>query len=165
MATLEVRTYPDPCLSQVSEPIVELSREQRFIDDLIETMYENDGVGIAAPQVGVSKQIIVVSPEGKVGTEKVYINPKILSQDGEALGLEGCLSLPGISGEVKRATKITLRAQDREGKTLEFISRDFEARVFQHEIDHLHGKLFIDRLGFRRRQQLISEIRKLAKAR
>ncbi len=162
MAILEVKTYPDPFLSKVSLAVEALTHEdEKFIVDLIDTMYEYDGVGIAAPQVGVLKRIIVVSPEAKRGTEKVYINPEILSEEGEEVGLEGCLSVPGISAEVERAKKVTVQAQDTEGKPLEFSAGDFEARIIQHEVDHLNGKLFIDRLGFKQRQTLVSDLRVL----
>jgi len=162
VAKLEVRTYPDPVLTQVSLEVERLTAEdKKFIADLIDVMYEDEGVGIAASQVGVLKRIIVVSPQAKRGTEKVYINPQILSQEGEELGLEGCLSVPGISAEVKRAKKIKVKAQDVKGKTLELMAEDFEARIFQHEIDHLNGKLFIDRLGLKQRQTLVSDLRTL----
>ncbi|MBI4550089.1 MAG: peptide deformylase [Candidatus Omnitrophica bacterium] len=162
MATLEVRTYPDPVLSQVSLSVEELTENDRqFIRDLVDTMYEYDGVGIAAPQVGVLKRIIVVSPNAEKGKETVYLNPRILEEEGEEIGLEGCLSLPGISGEVKRAQSIRVEAQDLDGRKLEFRVKGFEARVIQHELDHLNGKLFIDRLGFRQRQTLVNELRTL----
>lgn len=162
MAVLEVRTYPDPLLSQISASVAKLGPEdKRLIQDLVDTMYEYDGVGIAAPQVGVLKRIIVVSPEAKRGEEQIYINPKILSEEGEEEGLEGCLSLPGISGEVKRAKKIRVQAQDLGGTILNFVAEDFPARIIQHEVDHLNGKLFIDRLGFKQRQAVVGELRLL----
>ena len=162
MAKLEVKTYPDPVLSQVSLAVEKLTDEdKKFITGLIDTMYEDDGVGIAAPQVGVLKRIIVVCPDAKRGHEKVYINPQILSQEGEVLGLEGCLSVPGVSAEVKRAKKIRVKAQDLNGKNREFNAENFEARIFQHEIDHLNGKLFIDRLGLKQRQTLVNDLREL----
>jgi|SRR3989338_301385 len=162
MSKLEVKTYPDPVLSQVSLAVEKLTGEdKKFIADLIDTMHEDDGVGIAAPQVGVLKRIIVVCPVAKRGNEKVYINPQILSQEGEVLGLEGCLSVPGVSAEVKRAKKIKVKAQDMNGKSLEFKAEDFEARIFQHEIDHLNGKLFIDRLGFKQRRSVVNDLREL----
>lgn len=162
MAILEVKTYPDPVLSKVSLAVQSVTEEEReFIDDLIDTMYQHDGVGIAAPQVGILKRIIVVSPLAERGMEKVYINPQILSQEGEELGLEGCLSVPGISAEVPRAKTVKVQAQDIEGQKLEFSACDFEARIIQHEVDHLNGKLFIDRVGFKQRQALVSDLRTL----
>ncbi len=162
MAILGVRTYPDALLSQVSQEVRDLGPEEKqLIEDLIETMYEYDGVGMAAPQVGVLKRIIVVSPEGKPGTEKVYLNPRILSEEGEEVGIEGCLSLPGVSGEVNRAKKILLEALDIDAKRIQIKAEGFAARIFQHEIDHLNGKLFIDRIGFKQRRELVTNLRTL----
>jgi peptide deformylase len=135
------------------------AEEREFVKDLVHTMYEYDGVGIAAPQVGVLKRIIVVSPESKPGTEKVYLNPKIISQEGEEVGVEGCLSVPGVSGEVRRAKTIRVEAQDLDARPLDFKAAGFEARIVQHEIDHLNGKLFIDRIGFKQRQDMVANLR------
>jgi peptide deformylase len=162
MAILDVRTYPDPVLTEVSLAVEQLTdADRQFIKDLIDTMYEYDGVGIAAPQVGVLKRIIVVSPNAERGKETVYLNPRVVSEEGEEMGLEGCLSLPGVSGEIKRAQAIRFEAQDLNGCKIELSAKGFEARVIQHELDHLNGKLFIDRLGFRQRQTLVNELRTL----
>lgn len=162
MAVLEIKTYPEPVLLERSIEVEKLSAEDLgFIEDLIDTMFDDDGIGIAAPQVGVAKRIIVVCPDQKRGREKVWVNPEILSESGTQVGQEGCLSLPGIFGEVKRAKKVKVRVLDTAGKEFIFEASDLEARIFQHEIDHLNGKLFIDRLGFRQRQELVPTIRNL----
>jgi len=162
MTILKVRTYPDEVLAQRSAEVEGLCPEDlSFIGDLIETMYQSDGVGMAAPQVGVSKRIIIISPESKKGKEKVYINPEILSQSGTQVKAEGCLSVPGITAEVRRAKTVKIRARDLNWKELIFVAENLEARIFQHEIDHLDGKLFIDRLGFNQRQEILPGLKTL----
>src|SRR3989338_9168116 len=137
MALLKIKTYPDPILKQKAQPVSEFgSMEQRLFDDMIETMWVDDGVGLAAPQVGISKRIFIAVPTLKKGEEFVVVNPKIISLSGRELGIEGCLSLPGISGEVPRAIKVSLRYQDRFGTVREIEAKDFFARVIQHEMDH-----------------------------
>jgi peptide deformylase len=127
---------------------------QRFIDDLIETMYEYDGAGLAAPQVHVSQRIVVMEvhhnpryPEAPIIPLTVYINPEItpLTDDMDE-DWEGCLSVPGLRGRVPRYTKIRLRAYDRQGKRVDFVAEGFHARVIQHECDHLQGKVYLDRM-------------------
>ncbi|MBU3759160.1 MAG: peptide deformylase [Candidatus Omnitrophica bacterium] len=160
MALLKIRTYPDPVLALKAETVSEFGSEmQKFFDDMIETMYVEDGVGLAAPQVGVSKRIMIVSPKGKRGEEHVIVNPVILEMTGRERGPEGCLSFPGISAEVFRAKKIKVRYQDRNGKVIEDEVKDFFARVIQHELDHLDGVLLIDRVDFNQRQVLLDEYR------
>ncbi len=157
MALLDIHTYPDPILARKAEPLTQFgAAEQQFFEDLIETMWVEDGVGLAAPQVGVSKRVFVAVPTQKKGEEIIMVNPEILQEEGRVLGPEGCLSLPGISADVPRARKIRLRYQDRTGKVHEVDIKDFFARVVQHENDHLDGKLFIDRLGFDQRQKLLN---------
>lgn len=163
MPRLEVRTYPDEQLAETSEVVGPLGPEDRvFIQNLIDTMFEDDGVGIAAPQVGVKKRIIVVCPKARRGTETVYINPEILAfSDQTEWGVEGCLSVPGVSAEVLRSRAIRLRSTDIHGKTSESEFSGFEARVFQHEIDHLDGILFIDRVGLSERRRIVDDLRGL----
>jgi peptide deformylase len=127
---------------------------QQFIDDLIETMYEYDGAGLAAPQVHVSQQIVVMEvsrnpryPQAPAIPLTVYVNPEItpltemMDEDWE-----GCLSVPGLRGRVPRYTKIRLRAYNRQGKRVDFVAEGFHARVIQHECDHLQGKVYLDRM-------------------
>lgn len=158
MALLKIRTYPDPILKQIAQPVVSFDAEhQKLFDDMIETMYVEDGVGLAAPQVGVSKQIMIVSPESKRGEEYVIVNPNISDLRGREVGAEGCLSLPGLSANIARAKKLILSYQDRNGHPHEMEVRDFFARVIQHELDHLNGLLMLDRVSFSDRQVLLRE--------
>lgn len=158
MALLKVRVYPDPILHKKAEPLTEFGdREQKLFDDMIETMFVEDGVGLAAPQVGISKRILIAAPTTKRGEEYVLVNPEIYESSGREKGLEGCLSLPGINGEVVRAKKIRVRYQDRFGKPVDIEAKDFFARIIQHEMDHLDGILLIDRLDFNQRQELLAQ--------
>ena len=162
MAILKIRTYPDPVLKKVAEPLTRFGpEEQKIFEDMIEIMYQADGVGIAAPQVGISKRIFIASPTMTPGEEYVFVNPEILEQQGRELGLEGCLSLPGISGEIPRAKTLRFRALDRKGKPVEMTVKDFFARIVQHEMDHLNGMLLIDRVDFDKRQELLAAYQRL----
>lgn len=162
MALLKVKTYPDPVLKKKAEPLTQFGpEEQRIFDDMIETMYREDGVGLAAPQVGISKRILIASPTLTQGEEYVFVNPEILEAQGRELGVEGCLSLPGISGEIARAKTIRFRALDRNGKPLEMQIKDFFARIIQHEVDHLNGILLIDRVDFDKRQEFLAGYQRL----
>ena len=157
MAKLKIVHYPNPILAKKAEPVASAkSVERKFLKGMVEIMYQDDGVGLAAPQVGVSKQIIVISPRAKKGEERILFNPEILEESGEEIGLEGCLSLPGISGEVRRAVQITFQAMDIQGNLIKETVIGFEARVIQHEVDHLNGKVFIDRVDFDTRQRLLN---------
>jgi peptide deformylase len=156
MAKLTIRTYPDPVLKAVAQEFSEITDEDRKLaQDMLETMFAGNGVGLAAPQVGVSRRLIVCSPEFKRGKEYVFFNPKILSATGRELGPEGCLSLPGISGEVVRATHVEFEALDLKGRKIQMKLDDFFARVVQHEIDHLDGVLYVDRVKFSDRKNLM----------
>ena len=158
MALLKIRYYPDPVLEKKAEKVSDFGPEmQTFFDDMIETMFVEDGVGLAAPQVGVSKQILIAAPTMKKGEEFVIVNPEILEEHGRETGMEGCLSFPGISAKVARAKQILLRYQDRQGNVKEEKVKDFFARIVQHEMDHLNGVLLIDRVDFNQRQQLLAE--------
>ena len=157
MAVLEILTLPDERLKQESLPVERFDAElSAFIDDLEETRQAGPGaVGIAAPQVGRFQRIVIVDVSN---TRKpvpnhgylVLVNPEITHWDGFALGREGCLSVPDYTGNVIRAEHIRLRARDPEGEPLEFEMEGFEARAVQHEVDHLDGLLFVDRLVSRR---------------
>ena len=158
MALLKVRHFPDPILKKKAEPLTEFGPKQQILfDDMIETMHMEDGVGLAAPQIGISKRILIACPTVKEGEEIVIVNPKILESSGREIGPEGCLSLPGITGDVARFKKIKLRFQDRFGETITADLRDFFARIIQHEMDHLDGVLLIDRVDFNQRQQILSQ--------
>lgn len=162
MALLKVRIYPDPVLKKKADLLTEFgAKEQKLFDDMIETMYIEDGVGIAAPQIGVSKRIFIACPTVKQGEEFVMVNPVITNPAGLEIGVEGCLSLPGISGEVARAKKLNLKYQDRKGIWQEMEVKDFFARIVQHEMDHLEGILLIDRLDFQKRQEVLAQYNRL----
>jgi len=134
----------DPTLRKKSRQVDNINdRILILIDDMIETMYKADGVGLAAPQVGVLKRIVVLDiGEGII----VLINPEIIEQKGEQIETEGCLSIPGISGEVKRPEHVKVRGLDRKGKIIEIQGSNLLARAICHEIDHLDGVLFTDRV-------------------
>lgn len=152
MSVLEILTYPDARLKSVAEPVTEFDAElDQFINDLIETMYAGPGgVGIAAPQVGRQQRIVVVDVSGKPDVQNhgllVLVNPEITKWKGMKKGREGCLSVPDYIGSVIRAEKITVKSMDRKGQPVTFHFTDYEARAVQHEIDHLDGLLFLDRL-------------------
>ena len=152
MAVLEVLQYPDPRLKRVSVPVVAFDATlQAFLADLEETMRAGPGsVGIAAPQVGIFQRIIIVDVSSKPGIRQHgclrLVNPEILHQEGEVKGREGCMSVPDYTGNVLRARNIRLRAQDIEGQWREVDCEGYEARALQHEIDHLDGQLFLDRI-------------------
>jgi peptide deformylase len=157
MACLMILTYPDPSLKQVSEPVAHFGEElRRFVADLEETRLAGPAaVGIAAPQVGRLQRIVIVDcsvtrrPVENHG-HLVLVNPEICAWEGYVVGREGCLSVPDYTGNVIRADRIHLRAYNEHGKLLEIDMHGFEARAVQHEIDHLDGLLFLDRLVSRR---------------
>jgi peptide deformylase len=156
VAVLRILTYPDDRLRQVSEPVEQFDAAlQARIDDLEETRLAGPGaVGIAAPQVAWFQRVLIVDVSGRKKTTNnghlILVNPEISEWDGFAIGREGCLSVPDYTGNVVRAERIQLDALDREGNALCFEMEGFEARAVQHEMDHLDGLLFLDRLVSRR---------------
>ena len=160
MAILKVRKYGDPILRRRAAPVREITPEiRRTVEDMIETMYDEVGIGLAAPQVGVSLRLMVVSHD-KSGEARGLVNPMIAEQGGEVTSEEGCLSLPGIFAPVTRAEWVRLEAQDLEGHPVSIRGRGLTARVFQHEMDHLDGVLFIDRLDTMTRDRIKRRIKK-----
>jgi peptide deformylase len=162
MAILKVARLGHPVLRRVAEqvPVEEIatSQFQQFIDDMVETMYEYDGVGLAAPQVHVSKQVAVLEvnkppryPDAPSVPLTVLLNPgvTVLNQETQEMidGWEGCLSIPDMRGVAPRYRELRVEALDRYGKPLDFVARDFHARVIQHEHDHLQGKVYLDRMS------------------
>jgi peptide deformylase len=146
MAVLKVRRYGDPVLRRRATPVEAVTPEvRRLVDDMIDTMYEEVGIGLAAPQVGASVRLLVVGDEEGRGAQAL-VNPTITAQGGRVTAEEGCLSLPGIFAQVTRSEWVTLEAQDLDDQPIAITARGLRARVFQHEIDHLDGVLFIDRL-------------------
>jgi len=156
MALLEILKYPDETLKQISESVDSFDSElQAFLADLEETMRAGPGgVGIAAPQVGDLRRIAIVDvsakPKIKHNGCMILINPEIKTWDGMKIGREGCMSVPDYTGNVIRASKITLQALNAQGELLDYECEGYEARAVQHELDHLDGLLFLDRLVSRR---------------
>ena len=157
MAILPIVKYPEPVLKKRATNVEHVTAEiRRLIDNMAETMYDAPGVGLAAPQVGKSLRVIVVDPTGEEAKQLiVLVNPEIVSAAGEAIGEEGCLSVPGIRAKVKRWAKVRVRGYDPiKEKTVEIEADGLLARIFQHEIDHLDGMVFLDRLGRVKRELL-----------
>ncbi|SIQ98638.1 peptide deformylase [Halanaerobium kushneri] len=145
MALLKVREIGDPVLRSKAKEIDKINEKTlALIDNMFDTMYEEDGVGLAAPQVGILKRIAVV--DIREGNKIVLINPEIIAEEGKAIMEEGCLSIPGETGDVIRSEKIKVRTLDRDAEMVEFEAEGFEARAIQHEIDHLNGVLFVDKI-------------------
>jgi peptide deformylase len=149
MALLKIYHYPDSVLSGISKPIDEIDDEVRQLaEDMVETMYAAPGVGLAAPQVGILRRLIVLDCGSEEEPELIKAaNPEILERDGECLEEEGCLSVPGFYARIKRSSWVKVRYQDMDGTVVEREAEGLLAICFQHEIDHLDGKLFVDRLS------------------
>jgi peptide deformylase len=159
MAILEIKEYGDPVLREKALPVKEITPEMlNLINDMAETMYTASGVGLAASQVGVPKRIILV--DGEEDRLIVLINPMIIKSEGEAVAEEGCLSVPDIYSQVKRSSKVTVKALNENGDLIEITKEGLIARALQHEIDHLDGILFIDRIGRMERQMLLNKLKK-----
>lgn len=150
MSILNIKKYPEDVLKKKTRPVTEFdSKLQKLIDDMIETMYAAPGVGLAANQVGVSKQVTVidVSPRDETSSLIVLVNPEIVHKEGNNSSEEGCLSIPEYTTIVKRAEMVKVRGLDRNGVPVEIEAEGLLARALQHEIDHLNGFLLIDRIG------------------
>jgi len=159
LAVLTIRRYGDPILRRKAGPVSAITPEiKQLIADLLETMYHQVGIGIAAPQVGVSLRVIIVD-DGE-GGPLALVNPLITAQGGRAVAEEGCLSIPGIFAPVERAEWVGAEALNGDGHPLRFSARGLQARVIQHEIDHLDGILFIDRLDKATRDRIKRKIKK-----
>jgi len=161
---LTIVKYPDPVLARPGEPITEFDAELRkLVADMFETMYDGQGIGLAAPQVGVSKRLVVMDLSvGKNPKEKlVLINPEIIFTEGRLYEEEGCLSFPDIREKVARHAKVRIRAQDEKAKWFEMDGEDVLSRCFQHEIDHVDGMQFIFRMSALKRDLVQRKIRKL----
>jgi peptide deformylase len=159
VAVLTVRLYGDPVLRQVATPVREITAEiKRIIADMTETMWHQVGIGLAAPQVGLPHRILVMD-DGSGGAQAL-INPVIESRSGTIREEEGCLSLPGVFGVVERTKTITVRAMDADGKPVSLEATGLKARIVQHELDHLDGVLFIDRLPPVTRDRIKKKIQK-----
>jgi peptide deformylase len=135
---------PDPVLREVAKEVTKFNDNlKKLLKDMAETMYDAEGVGLAAPQIGISKRVIVVDVGDENGLVEM-VNPVIVEQDGEQLGPEGCLSIPNLNGDVRRADRIVVEGQNGDGEKFTVHASGYFARAFQHEIDHLNGILFTD---------------------
>jgi len=145
MALRKVVLDPHPVLRAIAEPVEKIDQEVlTLLDDMADTMYEANGIGLAAPQVGVSKRIVLVDYGDEYGGLIELINPEIVEKSGSVVDVEGCLSIPGIRGHVERFDKLTVHFLNRKGQKIEMKPEGYFARVFQHEIDHLNGILYTD---------------------
>ena len=162
---LRIRIYGDPVLRRKAIPIRKITTvEKKLAEEMLATMYaEPNGVGLAAPQIGVLKRLVVIDSNRNDLDSKplVLVNPQIQSLEGEVVNEEGCLSIPNITADVKRARKAVVTARNIDGEEICVEGEEFVARVLQHEIDHLDGVLFIDYISDRKRQLLRKKLRKL----
>lgn len=164
MAILPVLRFPDERLRKVAKPVTAFTPElQTIIDNMIETMYEHNGIGLAATQVNVHEQIIVIDVTEDRSNVYVIINPEVISQEGETGIEEGCLSIPDCRGFVPRAEKIKIKALDRNGNSYQIDADELLAICIQHEMDHLKGKLFVDYLSPLKRQRIEQKMKKMAR--
>jgi peptide deformylase len=156
MARLSILRYPDPRLYTVARPVAEVDdRIRRLVDDMLETMYEAEGVGLAATQVDVHERVIVIDTSEARDTPLVLINPELVDKSDEmTLGDEGCLSVPEIYDKVPRHARVRVRASDRSGETREFAAEGLLSVAVQHEMDHLLGKVFVDYLSPLKRSRI-----------
>lgn len=164
MAVLDVLIYPDENLAKVCQPVENVDDELRqFIDDMFETMYDHEGIGLAAPQVNVLKRVITIDIEGDKAHQIVLINPEIVTSSGETGIEEGCLSIPGCRALVPRKEKLTVKALNRNGEEFTLDADGLLAICIQHEIDHLNGVLFVDHISQLKRQRIRDKMLKLKK--
>jgi peptide deformylase len=148
LTDLYIVHYPDARLRKISAPVAQFDDELAALAErMLELMRASKGVGLAAPQVGINRRLIVVNPTGETEDLRVYVNPAIHEPHGSAEAEEGCLSLPGINVQVRRAQNCRLTAQDLQGRPIDMVLTDLPARIVQHETDHLNGVLIIDRMG------------------
>ena len=166
MSALDIVTYPNPILARVSDPVEEVTDEIRTLaEGMLETMYANNGIGLAAPQIGRNLRLITVDLSGPEKREepRIYLNPEILLASGETETEEGCLSVVGYRAVVRRASQVKFRAEDLEGRPVELEAEDLEAVCLQHELDHLNGILFIDRISRLKRSLYEKRLKKWLK--
>lgn len=167
-----VRYMNNPILERPADPVAESEFNtpelETLVEDMFETMYASHGIGLAAPQIDIGKQLTVIdvsgAEEGQEPERIVLINPEVIAREGKQTGEEGCLSIPGFREPVSRAKKATVRARNVQGETFEITGEDLLARCFLHEIDHLNGVLFINHLSSLKRDLIKRKIKKLQKA-
>ena len=161
-ADLTILTYPDPRLRRAAEPVKAFDENLKaLVARMFELMREEQGVGLAAPQVGLNLRLFVANHTGKPEDDRVAINPTLADADGTEAGEEGCLSLPKIRAEIDRFVTLTLNALDLDGKPYTVTASGFEARVWQHEFDHLNGVMIIDRMAFTAKMGARKHLRQL----
>jgi len=161
MALLEILHFPDTRLRSRGEPVTDFGPDlQRLIDDMFETMYAAPGIGLAATQVGVARQLAVIDVSEDKNERRVVINPELVEREGACDSEEGCLSVPGYLDTIKRAERVRLRAQDRHGEAYELEADGLLAVCIQHEMDHLNGRLFIDYLSDLKRRRVRRQLEK-----
>ncbi len=161
--TQSILTYGHSILRRATQPVAHFNGDlQRLIDDMIATMYAAPGVGLAANQVGSLLRVFVANPAEDHDPSKllIVINPELIESEGEVIAEEGCLSIPDFREEVRRARRVLLRGMDRTGRSIQVEGRDLLARIFQHELDHLNGVLFVDRLSPAKRDILRRKLKK-----
>jgi len=159
---LEIVLWPDPVLTEGTEPVTRVDDELReVVAEMRRVLFEERGVGLAAPQVGIPRRMMLVCPSGEPGDEVVVLNPEILERVGEEVGEEGCLSFPGIYGKVPRAVQVRVRYQDLSLRSREMVLEGWIARIFQHEHDHLEGVVFIDRMTPESRARVEADVEAL----
>jgi peptide deformylase len=166
MAILDILEFPDPRLRTRAQPIANVDDSiRRLVADMFETMYAAPGIGLAASQVNVHKQLLVIDISEERNEPLVFINPQIIAREGDEETEEGCLSVPGIFEKVRRAERITVRALDRNGISFDMNAEGLLAVCIQHEMDHLDGKLFVDYLSELKRTRIRSKLEKERKDR
>ncbi|MGI6681471.1 MAG: peptide deformylase [Bdellovibrionota bacterium] len=165
--TLKLYTYPDPLLNEISETVVDFSNDlKKFTEDMLKTMYENNGIGLAAPQVGILKRVIVIDLQEDGKREPfVFINPEIIEKSGTITFEEGCLSVPQYREIVKRSENITVKYQDLSGEEKVINATKLFAICLQHEIDHLNGILFVDKISQLKKSFLKNGLKRIVKIR
>ena len=164
MAKLEILEMPDPRLRTVAKPVEVFDDDLvQLVEDMIETMYDASGIGLAATQVNVHRRLLVLDVSEAQNTPREYINPEILETEGTETCEEGCLSVPGIYADVSRAEKVRVKAFDRNGEPFEENLDGMHAVCLQHEIDHLNGKLFVDYLSPLKRRMVLKKLEKARK--
>jgi len=155
VSILDIRVLGDPVLRKETQIVEDVNDQiRKLIDDMFETMYAAEGIGLAAPQVGRTERITVMDVEG---AKFALINPEITAQKGTVRGEEGCLSIPDVFGEVERANTVTVTSLNEKGEEIEIVGNELLARCLQHEIDHLHGKLFLDYLSVLKRRAALAK--------
>ena len=164
----DIVIWPDPILKQVAAPVDRVDDEiRRILDDMAETMYAADGVGLAAPQIAVSKRLVVIDTSPRQPEQQLIrlVNPVVVAAEGKTIYSEGCLSIPGESEEVERAAKVRVRALGYDGKEFEIEGEELLAIALQHEIDHLDGTMFVDHLSSLKREFIRKRMKKLKEQR